>query len=71
VAVTVLIDAAVVAPNNTRVVPVMLVPVMVTLVPPVVDPELGVTLVMIGGGGATKENPENPVTPFVVDPYDV
>ena len=43
-------DAAVVAPKRTRVVSVMLVPVIVTVVPPAVDPELGVALVMVGGG---------------------
>jgi hypothetical protein len=37
-------------PNVMLVVPVRWVPVMVTLVPPVVDPEVGVTDVTVGAG---------------------
>jgi hypothetical protein len=42
--------AAVVAPNLTFVVPVRWDPVMVTVVPPVVEPEAGVSEVTLGGG---------------------
>ena len=35
-------------PNLTSVAPVKLVPVMVTLVPPAVGPEFGLTLVTVG-----------------------
>jgi hypothetical protein len=45
-------DVAVAGPNVTMVVPVRWVPVMVTFVPPVVDPEVGATEVTIGGGVA-------------------
>jgi hypothetical protein len=38
-------------PNVTVVVPVRWVPVMVTFVPPVVEPEVGVTEVTVGAGG--------------------
>jgi hypothetical protein len=41
---------AVVEPKVTAVVPVRWVPVMVTLVPPVVGPEVGVTDVTVGAG---------------------
>jgi hypothetical protein len=41
---------AVVEPNVTLVVPVRWVPVMVTFVPPVVGPEVGVTEVTVGAG---------------------
>ena len=61
-------DAAVVVPNSTRVVPVMSVPVIVTVVPPAVDPELGVTLVIIGADGATNVNPVY-TCPMIVVPY--
>ena len=37
----------------TAVAPVKLVPVMVTLVPPAIGPEFGVTLVTVGGGAAS------------------
>jgi hypothetical protein len=43
-------DVAVVKPNVTVVVPVRCTPVMITLVPPVVDPEVGVTVVTVGAG---------------------
>src|SRR3974390_2801833 len=48
--------AAVVVPNFTTVAPVRWVPVMVTVVPPVVEPKGGVTEVMVGGG-AIKVKP--------------
>jgi hypothetical protein len=48
---TVKVEAAVV-PNFTVLAPVKLVPVMVTEVPPAVDPVLGLTLVTVGAGGA-------------------
>lgn len=41
-------DAAAVPPNLTAVAPVKLVPVMITLVPPVGGPVLGLTLVTVG-----------------------
>ena len=44
---------AAVAPNFTAVAPVKLVPVMVTEVPPAVGPEVGLTPVTVGTGGAT------------------
>ncbi len=40
-------------PNLTPVAPVKLVPVMVTEVPPAVDPEVGLMPVTVGGLGAT------------------
>ena len=40
-------------PKSTAVVPVRLVPLMVTLVPPAVDPAPGLTPVTVGAGGAT------------------
>jgi hypothetical protein len=43
-------DVAADAPNMTVVVPVKWVPVMVTFVPPVVEPALGVTEVTVGAG---------------------
>jgi hypothetical protein len=43
-------DVAVVEPKVTLVVPVRWVPMMVTVVPPVVDPEVGVTDVTVGAG---------------------
>jgi hypothetical protein len=48
VAVEQLNDAAAVEPNLTAVAPVRLVPVMVTLVPPDVGPDVGVTSVIVG-----------------------
>ena len=42
---------AAVVPNFTAVAPVKLVPVMVTVVPPAVGPELGLTAVTVGSGG--------------------
>jgi len=48
-------DDAAVAPNRMEVAPVKFVPVMVTLVPPVAGPELGLRAVTTGGGG-TKVN---------------
>jgi hypothetical protein len=41
-------DVAVAAPNLTAVAPVKFVPVMVTLVPPAVGPAVGLTLVTVG-----------------------
>jgi len=38
-----------VAPNITAVAPLSFVPVIVTLVPPAVEPEFGLTLVTVGG----------------------
>ena len=46
--------AALVEPNLTAVAPVRLVPVIVTEVPPVVGPSLGVTLVTVGPVGAAS-----------------
>ena len=43
---------AAVPPKVTAVVPVKPVPVMVTGVPPAVEPEFGVMLVNVGAGGA-------------------
>jgi hypothetical protein len=43
-------DLALALPNLIAVVPVKLVPVMVTLVPPAVGPEFGFTLVTVGAG---------------------
>ena len=40
-----------VAPKSPRVAPVKLVPVTVTEVPPAVGPELGLTVVTVGGPG--------------------
>ena len=40
------------APNFTAVAPVKLVPVIVTVVPPAVGPEVGLTAVTVGAGGA-------------------
>ena len=42
--------AAVVVPNLTEVAPVRSVPVMVTVVPPLVVPAVGVNEVMVGAG---------------------
>jgi hypothetical protein len=44
---------AVAAPNLTAVAPERLVPVIVTGVPPAVEPVVGATPVTVGGGGAT------------------
>jgi hypothetical protein len=41
---------AVVVPNLTEVAPFRLVPVIVTVVPPLVDPPVGVNEVMVGAG---------------------
>jgi hypothetical protein len=41
-------DAAAVEPKLTAVVPEKLVPVMTTVVPPVIGPAVGVKLVMVG-----------------------
>ena len=49
-------EAAGVAPNATAVAPVSAVPVIVTLVPPTVGPDAGLTLVTVGAA-----------TPFPVD----
>ncbi len=43
-------------PNFTPVTPVKPVPVIVTVVPPAVDPVLGLTPVTVGAGGAVKVN---------------
>ncbi len=43
-------ELAAVEPNLTAVAPVRLVPVIVTLVPPVVGPDDGLTLVTVGVG---------------------
>jgi hypothetical protein len=56
VALTTVKVVAAAVPNFTAVVPVKLVPVMVTEVPPVVDPEVGLTAVTVGGEGGTKVN---------------
>ena len=45
-------DAAPIVPNLTEVAPVKLVPVIVTDVPPIVDPPDGDTAVTVGGAGA-------------------
>jgi hypothetical protein len=55
--------AAVAVPNKTLLAPVSWVPVMVTLVPPVVVPESGARVVMAGGEGfvfATMMPPTHP-----------
>jgi hypothetical protein len=44
-------DVAAVVPKLTAVAPVKLVPVIVTLVPPRVDPDVGFSAVTVGGGG--------------------
>ena len=49
----VMVKAAVVEPNLTPVAPVKPVPVMVTVVPPAVVPEVGLMPVTVGVGGAT------------------
>ena len=46
-------DVAVDVPKDTAVVVSRSVPVMMTSVPPSVDPEVGVRAVTVGGGGAT------------------
>ncbi len=51
---TTLVPATV--PNFTAVTPVKLVPLTVTEVPPAVDPEVGLTPVTVGAGGAVKVN---------------
>ena len=43
-------------PKSTEVVPVKLAPEMVTVVPPVVGPELGEIEVIKGGGGIKPKN---------------
>jgi hypothetical protein len=45
-------DAAAVAPKLTAVAPVNVVPVIVTVVPPVLGPDDGATVVTVGAGGA-------------------
>jgi len=50
VALLTLNEVAAVLPNLTAVVPLKLVPVIVTLVPPVVGPKFGATEVTVGAG---------------------
>jgi len=50
----------------TAVVPVKLVPAIVTLVPPAVDPELGLTLVTLGGPPGVKLTLSKVAVPRVV-----
>src|SRR5450830_1086681 len=59
-------DAALLLPNLTDVAPVRLVPVMVTLVPPVVGPLLGLTLVTVGAGVTWVQEPEPVPVPLGV-----
>jgi len=47
---TVKLVAGLLGPKSTALTPVKLVPVMVTVVPPVVGPEEGLTPVTVGGG---------------------
>jgi hypothetical protein len=62
---TVKLDAAVPA-NVTAVAPVKVVPVIVTLVPPAVGPEFGLTEVTVGGGTTVRLALDVfPVPPFV------
>ena len=49
-------DAAVVEPNATALAPVKPVPVMVTEVPPAVDPDVGASPVTVGCGGVVNVN---------------
>jgi len=49
-------DAAAVVPKLTPVAPVKFVPVTVTLVPPAVVPEVGLTLVTVGADAAVNVN---------------
>ena len=58
--------AAAVAPNVTAVAPVNPVPVIVTLVPPVAGPEVGVRPVMAGAGRKLNVPTDAPVPPIVV-----
>ena len=44
-------EIAAVAPNFTALAPVKFVPVTVTVVPPALGPEVGLTLVTVGAGG--------------------
>ncbi len=44
---------AAVPPKETAVAPVKSVPLMVTFVPPAVEPEVGLTPVKVGAGGTT------------------
>ena len=46
---TTLKDVAFNSPNVTEVAPIKFVPVMVTIVPPTLDTEVGVMLLMLGG----------------------
>ena len=46
---TMLIDVAAIPPNVTKVAPVKFLPVIVTLVPPVMPPDDGEILLIIGG----------------------
>ena len=57
---------AAVLPNFTAVAPVKLVPVMVTLVPPVAGPEVGTRPVTVGAATKVKVPTEVPVPPTVV-----
>src|ERR1019366_2768871 len=54
---------AAVAPKLTALAPVRLVPVIVTEVPPALDPELGLTPVTVGGGTAVPEALMRTATP--------
>ena len=57
---------AAVAPNLTAVAPVKPVPVMTTLVPPVVGPDVGASPVTVGAGKKVNVPAEVPVPPTVV-----
>ena len=59
-------EAAAVTPKFTAVAPVKLVPVMVTDVPPAVDPEFGLTLLTVGAAMKLKLAPQDLVPPGVV-----
>ena len=56
------------APKTTLVAPVKLVPVMVTVVPPLVGPDLGETAVTVGAATAPKSTLVAPVIVTVVPP---
>ena len=50
--------AAAVVPNLTDVAPFRLVPVMVTVVPPSVEPLVGVNEVIVGAGATNVKSPQ-------------
>ena len=67
----VMVKAAVVEPNLTPVAPVKPVPVMVTVVPPAVVPEVGLMPVTVGaGGGVPPEATRSTATPEEVPAGD-